>query len=130
MENNLVFLKFGISVGFECARCAWCGIMVFLCVDYESKSAQTLRRLESGFFLYILNIKRSHKSHSSLYFKPSEITLGDFKMTFHRFFRVFKLVRGPFNSRNTIKYFQKDQTYHHENTTALVQQTFHVLKQA
>ena len=36
--------------------CAWCGIMVFLSVDYKSKSAHNLRSLESGFFLYIVNI--------------------------------------------------------------------------
>ena len=51
MENKTVFLKFAKSVGVECATCALCGIMVFLCVDYELKSAQTLRHLESGFFL-------------------------------------------------------------------------------
>ena len=55
-DNNEVILKITNKPFFDLMMCAWCGIVVFLCVVYESKSAHGLKWLESGFFLYIANI--------------------------------------------------------------------------
>ena len=52
--------------------CAWCGIVVFLCVDYESENEIELRRPETCYFLNIINIKRYHKSHMVDDFKTAE----------------------------------------------------------
>ena len=103
-DNNVFFFKIPKTTIIEVEMCAWCGIMVFLCLDYESKSAHHLRSLESGFFLYIINIKRSHKSHMPLDLKPSKITWFGFKMTLNCFFCVEMFLSQLCKHHNSIKY--------------------------
>ena len=112
MDNNVFFFKIPNKPIFDLVGCALCGIMVFLCVVYKSKSAQNLRRAESGFFLYIIYIKRSHNSNMSLHLKPSKSSFEVLKMTSTRFFSVPNCAKQVFKSLNVSKYPKISKNIH------------------
>ena len=100
LDNNFEneIRRFLLNVGKKLV--GWCGIMVFLGVDYDFKIENYLRRRETCYLLNIIYIKRCHKSQMWLDFKQPNLASNEFQIIFQAFPRTPTCFFTIFDARN------------------------------